>query len=57
MAKETINKMERQPTEWEKIFASEVTDRTNLQNIQTAHTALCLKKKKKIQKKKNGQNI
>ena len=25
-AKETINKMERQPSEWEKIFASEATD-------------------------------
>ena len=26
-AKETINKMKRQPTEWEKIFANEVTDK------------------------------
>ena len=26
-AKETINKMKRQPTEWEKIFANDVTDR------------------------------
>ena len=26
IAKETINKMERQPSEWEKIFASEATD-------------------------------
>ena len=26
MAKETINKMERQPTEWEKIFANVVID-------------------------------
>ena len=25
-AKETINKMKRQPTEWEKIFANDVTD-------------------------------
>ena len=38
-AKETINKMKRQPTEWEKIFATYVTDKgSNLQNIQTAHT-------------------
>ena len=25
--KEAINKMKRQPTEWEKIFANEVTDK------------------------------
>ena len=27
MVKETINKMKRQPTEWEKIFANDATDR------------------------------
>ena len=27
MAKETTNKTKRQPTEWEKIFANEATDR------------------------------
>ena len=26
-SKETINKMKRQPTEWEKIFANDVTDK------------------------------
>ena len=26
-AKETINKMKRQPTEWEKIFANSATDK------------------------------
>ena len=26
-AKERVNKMERQPTEWEKIFASDVPDK------------------------------
>ena len=26
-AKETINKMKRQPAEWDKIFANEVTDK------------------------------
>ena len=26
-AKETINKMKRQPSEWEKIFANEATDK------------------------------
>ena len=39
-AKETINKIKRQPSEWEKIFANEATDkRVNLQNIQAAHAA------------------
>ena len=27
IAKETINKMKRQPSEWEKIFANEATDK------------------------------
>ena len=35
-AKETINKMKRQPTKWDKIFANE-SQGFNLQNIQTAH--------------------
>ena len=26
-SKETINKMKRQPTDWEKIFANDVTDK------------------------------
>ena len=38
-AKETISKVKRQPSEWEKIFANEATNEINLQNIQTAHTA------------------
>ena len=34
-AKETINKMKRHPTEWEKIFANEMTDKWfNVQNKQ-----------------------
>ena len=32
-AKETINKVKRQPTEWEKIFANEVTDKGLLSKI------------------------
>ena len=27
IAKETVNKMKRQPSEWEKIFANEATDK------------------------------
>ena len=34
-AKETINKVKRQPSEWEKIIANETTDK--LQNIQATH--------------------
>ena len=36
--KETISKVKRQPSEWEKIIANETTDRTNFQNIQATHT-------------------
>ena len=32
-AKETINKMERQPSEWEKIFANEATDKGLISRI------------------------
>ena len=32
-AKETISKVKRQPTEWEKIIANETTDRINFQTI------------------------
>ena len=32
-AKETINKMKRQPTEWEKIFANEATDKGLISKI------------------------
>ena len=34
-AKETINKMKRQPSEWEKIFANEVTDKGFISKIYT----------------------
>ena len=32
-AKETINKMKRQPSEWEKIFANEATDKELISKI------------------------
>ena len=32
-AKETINKMKRQPSEWEKIFANEATDKGPISKI------------------------
>ena len=33
IAKETINKMKRQPSEWEKIFANEATDKGLISKI------------------------
>ena len=44
IAKETINKINRQPTEWEKIFA-EVPQGINLRIIPRAHPALYQKNK------------
>ena len=32
--KETIRKVKRQPSEWEKIIANEATDKINFKNIQ-----------------------
>ena len=46
-AKETPNKVKRQPSEWEKIIANE-TD--NFQNIQAAHTTQYQKNKQPNQK-------
>ena len=44
-AKETLNKMKRQPTEWEKIFASESTIRDQSPNfINTACSSIPKKK-------------
>ena len=38
--KETINKTQRQATDWEKIFANDVTDKRLVsKNLQTAHAA------------------
>ena len=38
--KETISKVKRQPSEWEKIIANEATDKTtNLKNIQATYAA------------------
>ena len=39
-AKETISKTKRQPSEWEKIFANDVTQEgISLQNLQSAYGA------------------
>ena len=48
--KETISKVKRQPSEWEKIIANEATDRVNLKNIQAAHATQYQKNKQPNQK-------
>ena len=51
-AKKTINKMKRQPSEWEKIFANEATDMGLISKIykQAAHAAQYQKKKQSNQR-------
>ena len=50
-AKETLSKVKRQPSEWEKIIANETTDKgINFQNIQAAHTTQCQNNKQPNQK-------
>ena len=51
-AKETINKTKRQPSEWEKIFASEGTDKGLISKIYKLLMQLNIKK---TSKSKNGQ--
>ena len=43
-AKETINKTKRQPSEWEKIFANEVTDKGLISKIHKQLMDLNIKK-------------
>ena len=43
-AKETINKRKRQPSEWEKIFANEATDKRLISKIYKLHMQLNIKK-------------
>ena len=50
-AKKTIKKMKRQPTEWEKIFASDVTDKGLTSKIYKYFNI------KKTTQSKNGQKI
>ena len=54
-AKETLNKMKRQPTEWEKIFANESTDKGLISKIYKY--LLPLNTKKQTTPSKNGQKI
>ena len=49
-AKETINKMKRQPTEWEKIFANNATERGLISKIPKQLTQLNIEKNDPIKK-------
>ena len=53
-AKETINEMKRQPSEWEKIFANEATGNRLISKIYKQLMQLNIKKKQTTQSK-NGQ--
>ena len=52
-AKETMNKMKRQPSEWEKIFTNEATDKGLISNIDKQFMQLNIYKTKT--QSKNGQ--
>ena len=52
--KETINKMKRQPSEWEEIFANEATDKRSISKIYKQLMQLNIKKQ--TTQSKNGQN-
>ena len=54
-AKETINKTKRQPSEWEKIFANEATDKELISKIYKQLMQLNIKKTNNLIK--NGQKI
>ena len=54
-AKETINKMKRQPSEWEKIFANDMTDKGLISKIYKQPIQLSSKKPSNLIK--NGQKI
>ena len=49
--KETINKMKRQPTEWEKIFANDVTNKGLISKINKQHIKLNNNNKKNLSQK------
>ena len=54
-AKETINKTKRQPSEWEKIFANEATDKGLISKIYKQLIQLNIKKNKQPNPKMGGR--
>ena len=53
-AKETIDKMKRQPTEWEKIFSNDMTDKGLISKIYKQLIQLNIKKANNLNKKQAG---
>ena len=57
IAKETINKMKRQPTEWEKIFANDEADKELISKIyKQLNKQLNIRKTNKQTKKNKHRN-
>ena len=56
-AKETIKKMTKQPSEWEKIFANEATDKGLISRIHKQLLQLCVKKTNKQPNQKMGKGL
>ena len=56
-AKEIINKMKRQPSEWEKIFATEATDKGLISRIYKQLMQLNIRKQTNCPPPKNVRNI
>ena len=56
-AKETINKTKRQPTEWEKIFANDATNKGLISKIYNTNSSCSSISKKQTTQSKNGQKI
>ena len=55
--KETINKVKRQPSEWEKIIANQATEKDLISKIyKHSCSSTQKKKKKKMTQSKNGPN-
>ena len=52
-AKETINKLKRQPSEWEKIFANEATDKGSISKSSSCRSI----SKKETTQSNNGQKF
>ena len=50
-AKETLNKIKRQPTEWEKIFANDATDKGFISKIYKYLLQLNIKKTEQLHQK------
>ena len=55
-AKETISKMKRQPTDWEKMFANDVTDKGSISKLHQRLIQLNIQKPNMIEKWAEDRN-